>query len=149
MINPFITDPKTRLAAWKQARIDIQYTDIVQQKIDITLQFWKMAPLENPLLDWDDSSKWPTPWELIHNNHFCDSTLSVAVAYTLVLSDAETFSDIKLMLVTDRPNHVQKIMVKTNDVILNYGWLDVNPSIILSSATINNRWKFDGKKWIK
>ena len=147
MINPFVIDPKSRLAAWKQVRQDIQNSASVEEKIDISLKFWRMAPLENPILDWDDSSKWPTPWELLHNNHFCDSTLSVAVAYTLVLSDPEIFSDINLLLVTDRQNHVQKIMVKTHNTILNYGWLDSNPSTVLMNAAIHDRWKFDGKKW--
>ena len=149
MINPFIIDPKARVAAWKKIRIDIQSIDIIQQKIDIALKFWRMAPLENPLLDWDDCSKWPTPWELLHNNRFCDSTLSVALGYTLVMSDPETFSDIRLLLITDRSNHVQKIIVKTNDIVLNYGWLDSNPATVLSSANIQDRWKFDGKKWSK
>ena len=147
MINPFIIDPKSRLAAWKQVRIDVQKSNNIEEKINVALKFWRMAPLENPILDWDDSSKWPTPWELIHNNHFCDSTLSLALAYTLVLSDPESFSDIKLLLITDRLNHIQKIIVKTNNIILNYGWLDSSPSTILSTVNIHDMWKFDGKKW--
>jgi hypothetical protein len=65
------------------------------------------------------------------------------------MSDPEIFSDIRLLLITDRSNHVQKIIVKTNDIALNYGWLDSNPATVLSSATIQDRWKFDGKKWSK
>lgn len=149
MINPFVIDPKTRLTAWKDLRKEVSLSENIEEKINLALQFWRMAPLQNNVLDWDKCENWPTPWELLNNNKFCDSTLSLAVAYTLVLSDPEIFTDIMLMLVTDRINHVQKIMVKTNNLVLNYGWLDVNPLEILEKSQIHTRWVFDGKQWIK
>jgi hypothetical protein len=148
-MNPFVIDPKTRLAAWKDLRKQIISSENTEEKINLALQFWKMAPLQNNVLDWDKCENWPTPWELLNDNRFCDSTLSLAVAYTLLLSDPETFADAKLILVTDRINHVQKIMVKTNNVVLNYGWLDVNQLEILKKLQTHTRWSFDGKQWSK
>ena len=145
-MNPFILDTKSRVEDWKKLRKDVSSEELVETKIQKTLQFWKQAPLENPLLDWDNSKDWPNPWELLHNNRFCESTLSLAVAYTLIMSD-QIFSNITLILATDRKNHIQKIMVEYEDLIINYGWLDVNQRTILDNSHIHTRWKYDGKKW--
>lgn len=122
-------------------------SETLLEKIQLTLTFWKGAPLENPLLDWDNCANWPSPWELINDNRFCDSTLSLAVANTLVMADPDNFKDAQLALITDRENHVQKIVVITHDRVLNLGWLDVTPREAIKQAHINRRWKHDGKIW--
>jgi hypothetical protein len=111
------------------------------------LTFWKQAPIENPLIDWDNAQKWPTAWELLHNNRFCEGALTLGTAYTLLLSCLDNFQDLKLLLITDRQNHVQKIVAKTHGSILNYGWLDQNPAALLNNCQVHARWGFDGRGW--
>jgi hypothetical protein len=147
MINPFLLDTKERLQSWKNIRIRIGNEQDVFEKISLALDFWRGAPIEKSLLDWDDSRNWPSPWELINTNRFCESTLSLGVGYTLVMADPDIFSDVKLILITDRENHVQKIIVATDDYVLNFEWLDCNSRSILRGVDINRRWGYNGKTW--
>lgn len=146
-MNPFLLDPRSRLLSWKELRTAIAGEESPVDKIHLALSFWKQAPIENPLIDWDNAQKWPTPWELLHNNRFCEGALTLGVAYTLILSNPEQFQDLTLLLITDRENHVQKIVAKTHGYILNYGWLDRNPMTVISNCQIHSRWNFDGKCW--
>jgi hypothetical protein len=145
--NPFLGSHRVRQDAWRQLRTSIQAAPTAQNKITQTLDFWKQAPLENHLLDWDNCKLWPTPWELLHNNRFCESSLSLAVAYTLVMSDPDYFPSIQLVLITDRKDHVQKIVVQTHDHILNYGWLDQQPTDLIHTINVNRRWCYVENKW--
>jgi len=146
-MNPFLLDAKTRLEAWKTLRSNISSAETLKEKIALCLSFWQQAPIENPIIDWDNSKGWPTPWEMLHSNRFCEGALSLGVAYTLLLSAPQEFADLRLLLITDRRAHVQKIVVKTQGQVLNYGWLDSNPSSVLNTSQIHNRWEFDGRQW--
>jgi len=146
-MNPFVLDPRSRLSAWKELRTQIQAVEFLDDKVQLTLTFWKQAPIENPILDWDNSSRWPTPWELLNNNRFCESTLSLAVAMTLVMSEPSLFEDIELLLITDRRHHVQKVVARLPECVLNYGWLDIHPRDILQGCSLHRLWTYDGRQW--
>lgn len=148
MINPFILDYKTRLQSWKDLRSQVVALDNIEAKLLQTCKFWQQAPIENKVIDWDDSSSWPDAWMMISRNHYCDSTLSLAVAYTLLLVDPSESSNIRLCLITDRQNEIQKIVLKTHEYVVNHGWLDIIPkkSLVLE---VNRRWLFDGKHWVE
>ena len=146
-MNPFVLDAKARLSAWKSLRNQIQQTQQLADKVNITLDFWKQAPIENPIIDCDNSKNWPGPWELLHTNRFCESSLSLAVGYTLVLSDPSIFADTKLMFVTDRAQHIQKITVSINGWIINHGWLDCQSISDLKNLHTHQVWTFNGKSW--
>lgn len=146
-MNPFLLDPNSRRLSWKLLREQVSQQSDPVSKINMALTFWKQAPIENPLIDWDNAQKWPSPWELLHNNRFCEGALTLGVAYTLILSSPEHFQDLTLLLITDRVNHVQKIVAKTHGQVLNYGWLDQLPASVISSCQVHSRWAFDGRNW--
>jgi len=146
-MNPFLLDTSSRRVAWKLLREEILEQSSPDAQIDLALTFWKQAPIENPLIDWDNAEKWPTPWELLHTNRFCEGALTLGVAYTLILSSPEHFQDLGLLLITDRQNHVQKIVAKTHSQVLNYGWLDRLPATTIKNCQVHSRWWFDGRNW--
>jgi len=146
-MNPFIQDARSRLRAWKQLRHAIQAQQDPQQQIQITLEFWRQAPLERPLIDWDHCENWPTAWELLHNNRFCESSLSLAVALSLLYSDVAGWDQTQLVLITDRQHHVQKIVVQTPWALLNHGWLDIRPVADLQQMHINRKWSWNNNTW--
>ena len=148
-MNPFVLDPRSRLTAWKGLRTQIQEVKSVDEKVQLTLNFWKQAPIENHILDWDNSDRWPTPWELLNDNNFCESTLSLAVAMTLIMSSPEEFGGIKLLLITDRRHHVQKVVAGLPESVLNYGWLDVHPRDILQGCSVHRQWTYNGRQWVE
>jgi hypothetical protein len=147
-MNPFVLDSRSLMTAWKNCRNSVRLCDSSLMAMETCLNFWKGAPLENHHLDWDNSSSWPKPWDLINTNRFCASTLSLAVAWTLVLADAERFDDVDLLLITNKTAHVQKIVVRTGAVILNHGWLDLQSREILKQCHTHKKWVFNGKIWV-
>jgi hypothetical protein len=148
MQNPFMMDPKQRLASWKQIREQISQTPVVDDKIDIALAWWKNSPLQNRVMDWDNSQTWPAPWDLIYQNEYCTSAHSLGLAYTLLLADAHTFSDLQLMLIWDKLQCIQKIVVATHGYHLNVGFVDKTHVSQLKTVVIQNTWEWHHKQWI-
>jgi hypothetical protein len=73
-----------RLVAWKKLRSQLdKETDPLQTAID----FWETIPKVSRNLDPYDKATWPDPWEMIEENVYCEFTATLAVGYTLMLSE--------------------------------------------------------------
>lgn len=73
-----------RLKLWHDFRASLSNdSDPVQSAID----FWSDAPESSRNIDPYDESTWPSPWEMIQENSYCEYTKILAVAYTLKLTD--------------------------------------------------------------
>jgi hypothetical protein len=73
-----------RLKVWHDFRASLSDdSDPVQSAID----FWNEAPEATRNIDPYDELTWPTPWEMIEENSYCEYTKILAVAYTLKLTD--------------------------------------------------------------
>lgn len=147
-MNPFIQDYATRLAAWKTCRTDVNSALKIDDKINVCLKFWKDAPIQNPLLNWDNSESWPTAWELLNENNYCTSSHSLGIAFTLVWADVDLFKNMTLDLITDRTYSVQKIVVNWQNWYLNYGYVDKIAKNTLQNVHTHERWQWAQKKWI-
>ena len=77
-----------RLIAWRVLRDKLtSESDPVQTAID----FWNNIPKTIRNLDPYDSTTWPDPWEMIEENVYCEYTSTLAIGYTLMLT--EKFKD--------------------------------------------------------
>lgn len=73
-----------RLRVWHDFRATLSNDpDPVQSAID----FWNRAPETTRNIDPYDSVSWPSPWQMIEENAYCEYTRTLAVAYTLKLTD--------------------------------------------------------------
>jgi hypothetical protein len=147
MHNPFLTDTKHRITSWKNLREQIQQAEHVDHKLDLTLSWWKQAPLQNRVLDWDHAHTWPDPWQLLHDNEYCASAHSLGVAHTLMLADPITFPNVQLKLLWDKPNSLQRIVAHTHTYYLNWGHVDKTPQDVLQHVWIQNIWEYHNKQW--
>ena len=73
-----------RLKAWHDFR-ETLLTD--PDPIQSTIDFWSSAPITSRNIDPYDQSTWPDPWQMIEENSFCEYTKTLAIAYTLKLTD--------------------------------------------------------------
>jgi len=73
-----------RLHLWKELRDQIDQED---SPIEVVLDFWNSIPKTARNLDPYDSSTWPSPWEMIEENEYCEYTSVLAVGYTLMLTE--------------------------------------------------------------
>lgn len=147
MNNPFISDAKTRLNNWKLVRQDISQIQDPEEKINKCLTFWKQAGFENYYLDWDKCENWPGPWDLLWDNHFCPSALSLGIAYTLIMSSADTFDGLCLKLIMDRTHSIQKIVVDWDKWWINVNYLDIIDKNKLKTSLTLNKWVYIDKAW--
>jgi hypothetical protein len=77
-----------RLATWRGFRDQLIFdNDPVQSTID----FWNSIPKSVRNIDPYDSTTWPDPWQMIEENVYCEYTTTLAIGYTLMLT--EKFKD--------------------------------------------------------
>jgi hypothetical protein len=73
-----------RLRAWHDFRATLSNDpDPIQSTID----FWNQAPETVRNIDPYDHATWPDPWQMIEENSYCEYTRTLAIAYTLKLTD--------------------------------------------------------------
>lgn len=73
-----------RLHLWKDLRDQIEEEE---DPIQAALNFWNDIPKTSRNLDPYDANTWPTPWEMIEENEYCEYTSILAVGYTLMLTE--------------------------------------------------------------
>lgn len=147
MTNPFISDGKTRLQNWKLVRQHISQLQDPQEQIHTCVAFWKQAGFENYYLDWDKCENWPGAWDLLWDNHFCPSGLSLGIAYTLLMSSPENFDNLRLSLILDRTHSIQKIVVDWHQWYINVNYLDIVDKNKLKTSLTLNKWVYRDKAW--
>jgi hypothetical protein len=87
-----------RLLLWRQFRNDLEKSsDPIQSAID----FYNQAPKEKLGVDPWDQSTWPSPWELLQENYYCDFTRVLGICYSLQLCDCFTDSNFEIIIITD------------------------------------------------
>jgi hypothetical protein len=82
----FKLEVEDRLSAWSDLRKTI---DTSADPFEPLIDFWSHAPFcaHNHQIDPYNSSNWPTPWEIIVENHYDDFTKAIMIGYTLMLTD--------------------------------------------------------------
>lgn len=75
-----------RLSRWKDFR-KLVNTQSIEQAICSTVEFWHSCPFTPYYLDADQPDLWPTPWQLISENYYCDLAKVLGIVYTLYLTD--------------------------------------------------------------
>lgn len=123
-MNPFLADANTRIAEWRKLRDSIATLPLEEQLKQIA-KWWAQCPIENWVIDSENTSEWPKPWELLSDNHYCNTTIAYLMAQTLVLvhDDPPPFN-IKLWYIqTDSDQWM--CLVVDNKWLLNYSHSEV------------------------
>lgn len=117
--------------------------------LTMVCRFWSKAPLGPHVVDWDQPSMWPDPWQLVSSVEFDESSVALAMFYSLLLSEDTRWENdrLKLMLVRDQYRSVQRIILEAdNRWLLN---LDYNTVIdtdaVGVSYHIQQRYAYNGK----
>jgi len=94
-----------RLSQWRDLRLALGVLDLNSSLLQIN-NWWWQAPTVNHYLHWDDHTRWPTPWELLADNIYCDLARAVGMLYTVVMLERVDIQDVELIQ-TKRYNLVQ------------------------------------------
>jgi hypothetical protein len=74
-----------RIARWRDFRKsldDLSLADAIQS----VAEYWQTCPHHPYYLDPEDPESWPTAWELISENYYCDLAKALGMLYTIQLT---------------------------------------------------------------
>lgn len=110
---------KARLSAWYNLRQQLETSE--DPFLDVTRFFLKL-PRVKIYTDPYDSSTWPTPWELVSENEYCEFNIILGICYTLQLT--ERFNNIKpkINVSVDSVNKTVYYLLVIDDKV--YGYLE-------------------------
>ena len=134
-MNYFLSDFFTRLRVWHELKNKLQGSDLEQICVEVD-QFWQQCPLISHYLHPSDVDTWPTPWELLKDNVYCNYARALGMTYTLLLLGVKNIDFIEA---TDyNSNSVVLVSVCTDNTkyVMNY-WPGSVLNTNLSDFTIN------------
>jgi len=118
--NVFILDYPTRLKAWSDLRTNLQNLSLEAKCIEVD-KFWQSVPIQTYYLHTDYIKDWPTPWELISDNVYCNYARALGMIYTLLLTGTKNLELVEAK--DDNSNEVILVLVDDAKYVLNY-WPD-------------------------
>jgi len=129
---------ETRLAEWAETREQIAAS---ADPIQATIDQYEQAPRVSIHTDPYDRDIWPTPWELIQENQYCEFCKLLGVAYTLQLTDC--FSDEQFEIHIQRSRETGEIyyLLYIGDRVVGYtGETHVAKSDIPNTHDLQHRY---------
>jgi len=126
--NVFLLDYETRLQSWAKLRFDLRNQPLAKICIEVD-KFWQCVPTQHYYLHTDFIKDWPTPWQLLSDNTYCNYARALGMIYTLLLLGNRNIDLVDA--VDDNSNEVVLVLVDDAKYVLNY-WPDtvVNNRII-------------------
>ncbi len=145
-MNPFLLSPQERLAHWKEFRKSLTQMSETSQ-LQSVAEYWTHAPIKTIAYDPNNAASWLTPWEMMHANEWCRSSLAIGMESTLRLSGFSS-ERLKLKLILDRDVQ-EMLLILTVDLqwVLNYSWGNVVP-YPKTNHSVLKEWHFVGKNYI-
>jgi len=106
-----------RLSRWTERR---QKIALSEDPIQATIDCYSQAPEVSIHTDPYDRNTWPTPWELIQENQYCDFCRLLGICYTLQLTDC--FSDEQFEIHIQRSRETGEIfyLLYVSDRVVGY-----------------------------
>ena len=106
-----------RLATWKKLRSQI---DNEVDPLQVAIDFWKTIPKISRNLDPYDKTTWPDPWQMIQENAYCEYTATLAVGYTLMLSNCGKNWSYEIQVGLDRSQSKLYYMLIVEDRVVGF-----------------------------
>ena len=114
---------KQRLSDWYNFR---QQLETSSTPLDDVHAYFINAPKVKVYTDPYDQSTWPTAWELIYENEYCQFNTVLAICYTLQLITRFQNTSPLIKISIDRINKVVYYMLFIDDKVYGYdsdGWI--------------------------
>ena len=128
----------------KRLKIWLEFRDKINSlPLDLALKetahLWSYAPFVNYHLDSDDISQWPDPWQLLHENEYCNLSIALGMFYTVCLSNHQIDS-CKLQVISDSKGDYFNIVVVNNQYVLNYNFDEIVNISAIANSKIRNEY---------
>lgn len=101
-----------RMFLWKEHRGILENChDPVQESIN----FFEDAPVVSIAANPYDKESWPSPWELIHENVYCNFIKILAICYTLQLTTRFSESSFRIEVLKDKARATTEYVLIIDD----------------------------------
>ena len=106
-----------RLFAWNGFRNSLETSETpIQDVIDI----YNKAPKVLIHADPYDKQTWPTPWELVNENSYCEFCLMLGICYTLQLTDRFSTEHFEIHIRQDKERSETRYLLFLKDLCIGY-----------------------------
>lgn len=105
-----------RIAAWRQFRLSQQNLPL-DEVVKNTVDFFSDIPIGSRTIDYYTPGEWPDPWEILHNQQYCENTVTLLMYYTIALVAKP--EKLNIWLIDDTESRFI-VPVLNESVILNY-----------------------------
>jgi hypothetical protein len=106
-----------RLRAWKEFR---QSIEVSSQPLDDTVKFYQRAPIVSIQMDPWEPTTWLTPWELLRENQYCEFSKTLAICYTLQLTERFMAEDFEIHICTNNKEASTYYLLFFQDKVIGY-----------------------------
>ena len=110
-----------RLVVWSTFRNELESSKTPLQDV---IEFYKSIPIVSIYTDPWDKETWPTPWELVNENQYCEFCRVLGYCFSLQLT--ERFNDAQF-----------EIHISTSEALVYYYLLYVNKEYVLGYDSNN------------
>jgi len=110
---------QTQFASWMQLRKDLEQVD---NPLETAAQYFLKLPRAKFYTDPYDDSRWPTPWELIEENEYCQFNIILGICYTLQLTERFKNCNATINVALDTIDKTVYYILFINDKV--YGYLE-------------------------
>jgi len=116
---------QTRFKSWYNLRQEIETS---KDPFTLVSKFFSRLPRVKRYTDPYDRTTWPTPWELIEENEYCEFNIILGICYTLQLTERFKNSQPKINLALDNSNKTVYYLLLIEDKVYGYineEWVDL------------------------
>lgn len=142
-MNPFVLPISSLMQHWKDLRNNLKNLD-EQAQLKAVVEFWSFAPLKSYAHDPEALDTYGSPWEMMHENDWCQNSIAVGMEFTLRLGGWEP-ERLKIAYVRDHDVSIMQLVVIVDDTYwLNYDYREVSlqPN---TKYDILDTWQYIGK----
>lgn len=108
-----------RLVDWYNFRQQLEHST---SPLDDTADYFSHVPRVKVYTDPYDQTTWPTAWELIDENEYCQFNIILAVCYTLQLTSKYQNYQLLIKIAVDNINKIVYYLLFVDDKV--YGFND-------------------------
>lgn len=122
MVNPFLSNPRERLNAWRNLRACCDESTDDTTYLGMVVRYWSQAPIRSQFFDYTDPSSWPDGWMLIDSGDYDHNSIGLGMFYTLLLSGDRRWRDrLQLKYLRHLDDHNERLVtVVDQSWVLNY-----------------------------
>ena len=113
-----------RIISYRNWRLELEELPLEEQLNKIAHD-WAYVPRSMHYLTPDDPDTWPTPWELIHDNIYCDLSVCLGMFYTAILLGKTDIEKARLLVYNSKSNWINLSSFEDGKYILNWNQREV------------------------